>query len=197
MSVPTVALAGPAGSRKSPTLKQEETISEADQSELATLLPEAGVGAGGTDEDEAEEGASDEAPNPLAEGLDWPSPTSVAKDDSRPPVQTAAAEATAPVKQAVSGRPGESPIAAPQKSWQIQIGAYPDKTGAMRQVENALILHLTSLKGKTGFAMPITRGTSTLYRARFSGFTTASSARQACSELVKKGVSCLMLAPQG
>ena len=197
MSIPTMALAGTSGTRKSPAAKQEETINEADQSELATLLPEAGSGTEATDEDEAEEGASDEGPNPLAEGLDWPSPTSVAKDDSRPPVQMAAVEAATPVDRTPSGRPGESPSAAPKKSWQIQIGAYPDETGAMRQVENALILDLTSLKGKTGFAMPITRGSSTLYRARFSGFTTASAAREACSQLVKKGVSCLMLAPQG
>jgi hypothetical protein len=147
MSIPTMALAGTADSRKSPTLKQEETINEADQSELATLLPEAGSGPEATDEDEAEEDVSDEAPNPLAEGLDWPSPTSVAKDDSRPPVQMAAAKATTPVDRTPSGRPGESASAAPKKSWQIQIGAYPDKTGAMRQVENALIRFLDALPG--------------------------------------------------
>ncbi len=202
MSIPSMALAGTGTARKSPSPKQEETISEADQSQLATLLPEAGDEADeadSADEDAAEEDGSQDTPSPLAEGLDWPAPTSVAKNDSQPqrPTTIAAVVASAPAEPAPPARPGSSASAAPKKSWQIQIGAYPDKRGAMRQVENALILDLTSLKGKTGFAMSITRGSSTLYRARFSGFSTATSAREACSQLVKKGVSCLMLAPQG
>ena len=84
----------------------------------------------------------------------------------------------------------------PKAGWQIQIGAYPTRDGAMRIIEKALSMDLNRLVGKTAFAIPITRGSSTLYRARFSGFD-QSSAREACKELEGKGLSCLPLAPQG
>lgn len=193
-------------------LKEQETITSADQSQLATLLPEPDVA--GDDEEAAEDRAADDDEDLSAAdaGFDWPSPTSVAKDDSHPQAtKTVTASAAAdPFSSQLApkdARPPSDPLsrvasnsaavsARPKQSWQIQIGAYPDKSGAMRQVQAALVMDVTSLKGKTGFAMPITRGASTLYRARFSGFT-ASSARQACSELAEKGMSCLALAPQG
>lgn len=95
-------------------------------------------------------------------------------------------EAKAEAEAIIRARPG----------WQIQIGAYPTKDGAMRIIEKALSMDLNPLAGKTAFAIPITRGSSTLYRARFSGFD-RSTAREACKELERKGLSCLPLAPQG
>ena len=108
MSIPSMALAGTGAARKSPSPKQEETISEADQSQLATLLPEAGDEADeadSADEDAAEEDGSEDTPSPLAEGLDWPAPTSVAKNDSQPqrPTTIAAVVASAPAEPAASG----------------------------------------------------------------------------------------------
>jgi D-alanyl-D-alanine carboxypeptidase len=81
-------------------------------------------------------------------------------------------------------------------TWQIQIGAFPTKDGAMRMIEKALALDLDRLSGKKPIAVPITRGSSTLFRARFSGFD-QTTARAACKDLARKGVKCLPLAPQG
>lgn len=108
----------------------------------------------------------------------------------------AAAETAESMKSEGEAKTDVKTTLKPKAGWQIQIGAYPTRDGAMRIIEKALAMDLNRLAGKTPFAIPITRGSSTLYRARFSGFD-QSSAREACKELKGKGLSCLPLAPQG
>jgi D-alanyl-D-alanine carboxypeptidase len=180
------------------TQKVEDTLPAAG-GELATLLPEARPGPQAssemnvtdTEEDEAEEG-----------DLDWPVPSSAGKNHRTPEKEELATDslfkiaAAAAAESREAGKPATEQKAALAPSWQIQIGAFPTKDGAMRMIDKALALDLNPLTGKTAIAVPITRGSSTLYRARFSGFD-KTSARAACKELARKGVSCLPLAPQG
>lgn len=171
--------------------KQEETLPETG-GELAKLLPEnqSTPAASGTDQEE--DGSAED-------DLDWPVPSSGSKGalttgkdvlatDSMFKIAAAAAAEGPAIKAEAQAKP--------KHSWQIQIGAYPTKDGAMRIIEKALSMDLSPLAGKTAFAIPITRGSSTLYRARFSGFS-QTTAQEACKELSRKGVNCLPLAPQG
>jgi D-alanyl-D-alanine carboxypeptidase len=184
-----------------PVRKQGETLPETG-GELAMLLPENQSDSAASRANEEEDGS--------AEGdLGWPVPSSGSKSQLTAQKEVlatdslfkiaAAAAAEDPDMSKVSDTRVTAEAAATPKlrhSWQIQIGAYPTKDGAMRIIEKALSMDLNPLAGKTAFAIPITRGSSTLYRARFSGFDQIT-ARAACKELSRKGLSCLPLAPQG
>jgi len=180
-----------------PTQKVEDILPAAG-GELATLLPEgqpapqtsADKNPSDTEEDAAEQG-----------DLDWPVPSSGDKDHRGPKNEQFARDslfkiAAAAAAESPEPKPGTQQKAAVTPSWQIQIGAFPTKDGAMRMIEMALALDLDPLTGKKPIAVPITRGSSTLFRARFSGFD-QTTARAACKELARKGVKCLPLAPQG
>jgi D-alanyl-D-alanine carboxypeptidase len=179
--------------------KQEDTLPETG-GELAKLLPENQRTPVASARDEEEDGA--------AEGdLDWPVPSSGSKgaltakdkvletDSLFKIAAAAAAEGPGNKNSEMQAKTEGEAALKPKHSWQIQIGAYPTKDGAMRIIERALSLDLGPLAGKTAFAIPITRGSSTLFRARFSGFS-QTTAREACKELSRKGVNCLPLAPQ-
>jgi D-alanyl-D-alanine carboxypeptidase len=178
--------------------KVEDTLPAAG-GELATLLPEAQRGpqtSAGTNASDSEEDAAEEG------DLDWPVPSSADKDHRSPKNEELATDslfkiaAAAAAESQERAKPAAEQKAAVTPSWQIQIGAFPTKDGAIRMIEKALALDLNPLSGKTPIAVPITRGSSTLFRARFSGFD-QTTARAACKELARKGVSCLPLAPQG
>jgi D-alanyl-D-alanine carboxypeptidase len=135
------------------------------------------------------------AERPAPDGKEKASSTQVLATDSLFKIAAAAA-AEAPESMKAEAKAEADAINKAKPGWQIQIGAYPTKDGAMRIIEKALSMDLNPLAGKTAFAIPITRGSSTLYRARFSGFD-RSTAREACKELERKGFGCLPLAPQG
>ncbi|HEX9595952.1 MAG TPA: D-alanyl-D-alanine carboxypeptidase, partial [Anaerolineales bacterium] len=180
-----------------PVQKQQDTLPQTG-GELAMLLPESSGSqeTSGTEED--------------AEGEhQWPVSSSVSKEHLRGQKEVLAtdslfkiaAAAAAEVPESTENSPGQARAEAeallkPKRSWQIQIGAYPTKDGAMRIIEKALSMGIDPLEGKTAFAIAITRGNSTLYRARFSGFN-QTTAREACKVLERKGLGCLPLAPQG
>jgi D-alanyl-D-alanine carboxypeptidase len=186
-------------SAKNPApIQKVEDILPAAGGELATLLPEtqaapqdsAGKSESDTEEDTAEQG-----------DLDWPVPSSGDKDHRTSKTEQFAKDslfkiAAAAAAESPEAKPDTQQKAAATPSWQIQIGAFPTKDGAMRMIEKALALDLNPLSGKKPIAVPITRGSSTLFRARFSGFD-QTTARAACKELARKGVKCLPLAPQG
>jgi D-alanyl-D-alanine carboxypeptidase len=178
--------------------KVEDTLPAAG-GELATLLPEPQPGPQASSEanaTDAEEDAAEEG------DLNWPVPSSAGKNHRSSENEKLATDSLFKIAAAAAAesqratKPESGQNAAVKRSWQIQIGAFPTKDGAMRMIEKALALDLHPLSGKTAFALPITRGSSTLYRARFSGFD-RMTARAACKELSRKGVSCLPLAPQG
>ena len=116
--------------------------------------------------------------------LDWPVPSSGDKDHRISNNEQFAKDSLFKIAAAAAAESPEPRMDTRQKaavnpSWQIQIGAFP-----------------TRLSGKKPIAVPITRGSSTLFRARFSGFD-QTTARAACKDLARKGVKCLPLAPQG
>ena len=159
-----------------------------DEGEVATLEPEAG-------EDTEDAGdwpvTSDEKKAALSSQKEV-----LATDSLFKIAAAAAAEPPQAMKSEAKAKSEAEATLKPKAGWQIQIGAYPTRDGAMRIIEKALSMDLDPLAGKTAFASPITRGSSTLYRARFSGFD-QTSAREACKELETKGLNCLPLAPQG
>jgi D-alanyl-D-alanine carboxypeptidase len=192
-----VLAAKAAGTESAPAQKVEDILPAAG-GELATLLPEAqpspqtspDKNPSDTEEDAAEQG-----------DLDWPVPSSGDKDHRTQKNEQFAKDslfkiAAAAAAESPEPKPDTQQKAAVTPSWQIQIGAFPTKDGAMRMIEKALALDLDPLSGKKPIAVPITRGSSTLFRARFSGFD-RTTARAACKELARKGVKCLPLAPQG
>lgn len=81
-------------------------------------------------------------------------------------------------------------------AWSIQVGAFPSKNGAERRLEEARAFGLDALADKAAFTMSVQINGSTMFRARFSGFT-ENAARSACRTLTAKGMSCLPLSPQG
>jgi D-alanyl-D-alanine carboxypeptidase len=155
----------------------------------------------------ASEAGGTSEPDAAGDGQ-WPVPSSGGKEHLSPDKEELATDSLFKIAAAAAAEAPEnmnSPEQAkseaeatlkPKQGWQIQIGAYPTKDGAMRIIEKALSMRVDPLAGKTAFAIPITRGSSTLYRARFSGFN-QTTAREACKVLERKGVNCLPLAPQG
>jgi len=177
------------GSAPPPAEKEKQQDMLPAEGEVATLEPE-------TDDGEDEAGSE----WPVSSGENKQAMTAkkevLATDSLFKIAAAAAAEPPPAMNTEDKARADAESTLKPKSGWQIQIGAYPTRDGAMRIIEKALSMDLNPLAGKTAFALPITRGSSTLYRARFSGFD-QSSAREACKELESKGLSCLPLAPQG
>jgi len=80
-------------------------------------------------------------------------------------------------------------------TWHIQVGAYPNKEDAQAKLVKARKAGIKLLSGKQAFTMQVQKGSATVYRARFSGFS-EQSAKSACRQLTRRGISCMMLAPQ-
>ena len=81
-------------------------------------------------------------------------------------------------------------------TWNIQIGAYPNKEEAQAALYKARNVSSKLFSGKLAFTVEVRTGeATTIYRARMSGFT-RKSARSACKTLVNKGISCETLSPQ-
>ncbi|MGE3829711.1 MAG: serine hydrolase [Parvibaculaceae bacterium] len=81
-------------------------------------------------------------------------------------------------------------------TWNIQLGAYPNKEEAQAALYKAKSVSSKLFSGKLAFTVEVRTGDdTTLYRARMSGFN-KSSARSACKTLVNKGMSCETLSPQ-
>ena len=72
--------------------------------------------------------------------------------------------------------------------------AYPKKEEARlkrrRSAPRAILPH-----GKQAITVQVQKGSKTVYRARFSGFT-QKTAKAACAQLSKKGLTCLAYSPQ-
>jgi D-alanyl-D-alanine carboxypeptidase len=123
-------------------------------------------------------------------------------------VEDAQAETEAAAQQAVSALPDDLPFAVKAEgdvdptaaipnanTWHIQVGAYPSKESAQAKLVKCRETGIKALSDKQAFTMQVQKGAETVYRARFSGFS-AKSAKSACQQLTRKGISCLMLAPQ-
>ncbi len=81
-------------------------------------------------------------------------------------------------------------------SWNIQVGAYSDKSQADASIASLRGKLVHALQDKQGFTVAADVKGQTIYRARFAGFD-ASGAKKACALLRRAGSKCLALAPQG
>ena len=81
-------------------------------------------------------------------------------------------------------------------SWNIQVGAFPDKSQADARIASLRGKVPTMLENKQGFTMQASKDGEVVYRARFAGFD-AVTAKKVCSKISRLGTSCLAIAPQG
>jgi D-alanyl-D-alanine carboxypeptidase len=104
-----------------------------------------------------------------------------AEAKSAEPVKTASIKADAPK------------AAEPKKSvdgWVVQLGATDDETKAKAMLDSARSRFGKVLSKASPYTEKVTVDGSTLYRARFSGFSESNDAAKACQQLKKSGVSC-------
>jgi D-alanyl-D-alanine carboxypeptidase len=85
------------------------------------------------------------------------------------------------------------PPANAHDGWRIQIAASPTKDGAEDMLDQALAKGAAVLAKAEPYTEPVQSGDSTLYRARFAGFSTKENARAACAYLAKQKFSCLAI----
>lgn len=115
----------------------------------------------------------------------------------KPDAATEPAPAKLPfeVKKEVKAPAEKKVVAKADPSWNIQIGAYPKKEEARLKLKEIRASGYKFLSGKQAITVQVQKGSKTVYRARFSGFT-QKTARAACAQLSKKGLTCLAFSPQ-
>jgi hypothetical protein len=84
-----------------------------------------------------------------------------------------------------------APPASVHSGWRIQVAASPTKDGAEDMLDAALAKGAAVLAKAEPYTEPVQTGDSTLYRARFAGFSSKEKARAACAYLAKQKFSCL------
>ncbi len=92
------------------------------------------------------------------------------------------------VKKEVKAPAQKKVVASVEPSWNIQIGAYPKKEEARLKLKEIRASGYKFLSGKQAITVEVQKGSKTVYRARFSGFT-QKTAKAACAQLSKKGLS--------
>lgn len=79
------------------------------------------------------------------------------------------------------------------RGWQIQIGATDSQAAAMKllgKAQSRAPRHLAKVKTYTE---TVVKNKTTLYRARFTGFSSRSAAKKACKYLKKRSFACLTI----
>ncbi len=80
------------------------------------------------------------------------------------------------------------------QNWNIQIGAFPNKSDAQAKLSALRDRPVKELENKPAFTLAMKNGSTTLYRARFGGFD-ETSAKQACAKVSRLGVKCVTVSP--
>lgn len=75
--------------------------------------------------------------------------------------------------------------------WKIQLGALPSQSAADMVLDRASSAAPQILASLSPYTETVSRGSATLYRARFAGFANKEAARAACVQLVRKDFTCL------
>jgi D-alanyl-D-alanine carboxypeptidase len=78
-----------------------------------------------------------------------------------------------------------------EAGWHIQIGAVPTIEAAEALLDNAQNSMGSVLAPRRPVTQQVERDGTTLYRARFAGFSDKDQARSACAKLMSKSFSCL------
>ncbi|HLA03317.1 MAG TPA: D-alanyl-D-alanine carboxypeptidase [Aestuariivirga sp.] len=117
-------------------------------------------------------------------------PTQPAKTTEKVPTKLPFA-----VKKQATVDTAKKVVASVDPTWNIQIGAYPKKEEARLKLKEIRASGYKFLSGKQAFTVQVQKGSKTVYRARFSGFT-QKTAKAACAQLSKKGLKCMAFSPQ-
>ena len=123
---------------------------------------------------------------------------STEKPDEPPPAKLpfeVKKEVKVEAKKEVKAPAAKKVVASVKPSWNIQIGAYPKKEEARLKLKEIRASGYKFLSGKQAITVQVQKGAKTVYRARFSGFT-QKTAKAACAQLSKKGLTCLAFSPQ-
>ncbi|MDR3494301.1 MAG: SPOR domain-containing protein [Ancalomicrobiaceae bacterium] len=131
-------------------------------------------------------------PSPLSERSVAPSRKAEAEKDQPDRIVTASLEPAAKTSDPVRQRP-PAPIATRGDSWAIQIGAVDDVGAAKTLLSRAKSVAEKPLSGIDPVTETVTKGSTTLYRARFAGFTGKSQAESACAALKRKEFACFVM----
>ena len=116
-------------------------------------------------------------------------------EQTEKPVEKPPAKLPFAVKKKVTAPPAKPVVASTAPTWNIQIGAYPKKEEARLKLKEIRASGFEFLSGKQAITVQVQKGSKTVYRARFSGFT-QKTAKAACVQLSKKGLQCLTFSPQ-
>ncbi len=95
--------------------------------------------------------------------------------------------------QDIATRPQKTETRKPE-GFLIQIGATPSENSAQDLLASARQKAPGVLSGVASHTETVEKGDEVLYRARFAGFQSMSSAKAACSALKKKRFACLAIA---
>ncbi len=108
-----------------------------------------------------------------------------------------ALDAAAAVDQGdASGEDDPSDAATPGTvitGWKIQIAATPTQSSAEDILDQALSKGSSVLAAASPYTEPVNVGGTTLYRARFAGFSNKNQARAACAYLTRRDFDCLAI----
>ncbi|WP_373235559.1 serine hydrolase [Cohaesibacter celericrescens] len=118
------------------------------------------------------------------------------------PRMTTAALAMPPLPRAANDPVGDlsthSRVSSTQvapSGWHIQLGAAPSLAAANKILSQARAKNERLLLARVNHTETVEKNNATLYRARFTGFESKSSARDACKILQKQKFACLALHP--
>jgi len=87
---------------------------------------------------------------------------------------------------------GASSSAARRGPWSIQVGSFPSKGEATRQIKRAEALQLPSLMDHEPKTLVYVKDNETFYRARFDGFG-KKEAQAACADLASRSIDCFAI----
>ena len=80
-----------------------------------------------------------------------------------------------------------------REGWKIQLSASPNLKDAQDMLLEASKRGASVLASKTPYTEPVQKGTETLYRVRFAGFSDKHAAKRACRFMKKKRYNCIYL----
>ena len=129
-------------------------------------------------------------PPPMAQKIEARLPSAIVLPVQEQPPARAELASAKPIRVAAleTKRGGERP--ARITPWVIQLAAEADETRARAILDQAQARASRALAHAAPFTERVVHGGSTLYRARFSGFSEADSAQDACRTLKNSGFAC-------
>lgn len=81
--------------------------------------------------------------------------------------------------------------------WQVQIAATPSAQAAKDLLSSAKSKAGNALANASPYTEAVGKGSNTVYRARFTGFSSRDDATSACAALKRKDFDCMMLPNKG